>query len=36
MTQRIEGPFGQKLKKTQNLENTPEERKDYIFNIWNK
>ena len=29
--QRIEGPFGQRLMKTQDLEKIPEERKDHIF-----
>ena len=29
--QRIEGPFGQRLMKTQNLEDIPEERKDHTF-----
>ena len=29
--QRIEGPFGQRLMKTQDLENIPEERKDHTF-----
>ena len=29
--QDIEGPFGQRLMKTQDLENIPEERKDHIF-----
>ena len=29
--QRIEGPFGQRLMKTQDLENIPEDRKDHTF-----
>ena len=29
--QKIEGPFGQRLMKTQDLENIPEDRKDHVF-----